>query len=368
MSSRLIASLGSAAHTVADATPTSVIVPLAATMPWWREILHSVAGAAADLGILVGLLLAFVKLWDALTKLEAGSRIRAGAVAVLALVGIVGLTAAASRRDTVQPLGIVSQAPATKGKRRVGDDGGNDGEADSSLDLDRAPKWLYLANSLIGTDETTRDGARKVAEMFAASGHPELKPKDATSTPWCAGFACYVLEQSGVPSPKSLMARSFMKWGRPIAAPVPGCIVVLQRGDRGGPFGHVGFYAGETATHVMILGGNQSDKVCIAKFPKSRVLKDGYRMPRGLQRSVTMQANTANIGTATAVGGAGVAAEITSPQKSQQVLDTLEHSKTLVDQIGAVLPRVLIVGAVISIVISVVVMYRRYHDYKATGA
>ena len=364
--SRVIASLGNAAHQIADATPVSLIAPLAVTMPWWAGALHSVAGMAADIGIIVGLLLAFVKLWDALSKLDAGSRFKASALAVLALVGIVGITAAtAKRREHTQPLGIVSNVPTSKGRRRVADDGGNDGEADAGIDLDRAPTWLYLANSLIGIDETTREGARKVAEMFASAGHPELKPKDATTTPWCAGYACFVLEESGVPSPKSLMAKSFMNWGRAIETPVVGCIVVLQRGDRGGPFGHVGFYAGETATHVLILGGNQSDKVCVAKFHKSRVI--GYRMPRGIARSVTMQANVANAATATTVGGAAVAAEFSSPPK-QNVVEALEQSKGIAEQIGGVLPRVMIVASIIGVIISLVVMYRRYQDYKANGA
>ncbi len=365
--SRVFAGIQHTAHQIADATPASVIIPIAATMPWWREVLHSVAGAAADIGILIGLLLAIVKLWDALTKLEATSRLKAGVAAVLALVGIVGFVAATTKRDAVQPLGIVSRAPVSKGKRRQADDGGNDGEADAGLDLDKAPKWLYLANSLIGTDETTREGARAVAAMFASAGHPELKPKDATTTPWCAAYVCHVLEQSGQPTPRSLMARSFMQWGRPISTPVVGCVVVLQRGARGGPFGHVGFYAGETATHVLVLGGNQSDKVCVAKFPKSRVLDGGYRMPRGIQRSVTMQGQAVNAATATAVGGAAATTEFAAPQKSQPVIDSLEQSKTIAEQLGAVLPRVMIVASLIAVAISCIVMYRRYQDYRATG-
>jgi hypothetical protein len=61
-----------------------------------------------------------------------------------------------------------------------------------------------------------------------------------------------------------------LSWG--VEAPdfVPGCIVVLKRGDP--PKGHVGFYVGTEGGHIRLLGGNQGDKVSIASFPPDRVL------------------------------------------------------------------------------------------------
>jgi hypothetical protein len=40
----------------------------------------------------------------------------------------------------------------------------------------------------------------------------------------------------------------------------------------------VGFYVRETARYVFLLGGNQSNAVNIAAYPKTRVI--GYRMPK----------------------------------------------------------------------------------------
>ncbi len=36
--------------------------------------------------------------------------------------------------------------------------------------------------------------------------------------------------------------------------------------------GHVGFLVGETADAVILLGGNQGDRVCVAAFPRARLL------------------------------------------------------------------------------------------------
>jgi hypothetical protein len=43
--------------------------------------------------------------------------------------------------------------------------------------------------------------------------------------------------------------------------------------------GHVGFVVGESAAHLHILGGNQSNSVSIAPIAKRRLL--GLRWPRG---------------------------------------------------------------------------------------
>ncbi|WP_436835837.1 hypothetical protein [Enterobacter asburiae] len=56
-----------------------------------------------------------------------------------------------------------------------------------------------------------------------------------------------------------------------------GCIAVLTR-DGGG---HVGFVVGRAPNgDVMLLGGNQSDQVCMRAFAPSRVT--GYRWPAGV--------------------------------------------------------------------------------------
>ncbi|HZG46658.1 MAG TPA: hypothetical protein VEZ41_10420 [Allosphingosinicella sp.] len=54
-------------------------------------------------------------------------------------------------------------------------------------------------------------------------------------------------------------------------------MLVFWRGDRDGWKGHVGFYVGEepkqgNTTVYHVLGGNQSNKVCVARLAANRLL------------------------------------------------------------------------------------------------
>lgn len=100
-------------------------------------------------------------------------------------------------------------------------------------------------------------------------------------TPWCAAFVGGVLEEVGIKSTRSAAARSYLKWGRSLSQPVPGCVVVFWRGSPSGWSGHVGFVVGKDAFgNLMVLGGNQGDAVNIKPFGRDRVL--GYRWPDGV--------------------------------------------------------------------------------------
>jgi len=55
--------------------------------------------------------------------------------------------------------------------------------------------------------------------------------------------------------------------------------LVFWRGTKSGWQGHVGFYAGEDATHYHVLGGNQSDSISITRIRKTRLRDGGIRWP-----------------------------------------------------------------------------------------
>lgn len=101
-------------------------------------------------------------------------------------------------------------------------------------------------------------------------------------TSWCSSFVNWCMMKADIRRTKNAMARSWLNWGREIQSPVPGCVVIFWRISPTSSNGHVGFYTGETDTHIILLGGNQSDSVSIAKHPKERVI--GYRMPRDEDR------------------------------------------------------------------------------------
>ncbi len=51
-----------------------------------------------------------------------------------------------------------------------------------------------------------------------------------------------------------------------------GAVMVFWRESRQSGKGHVGFYVGEDKDAYQILGGNQSDSVCLTWVSKSRFL------------------------------------------------------------------------------------------------
>jgi len=136
------------------------------------------------------------------------------------------------------------------------------------------PAWMLLARRDLGVAVVPgpEDNAR-ILSYFRDVGHGEIRHDEVA---WCAAFAGSCLERAGVRSTRSLMARSYLNWGLGLVEPKPGCIVVLSRGANQS-LGHVGFFAGTSASTVLLLGGNQSHSVRIAPFAKSRVL--GYRWP-----------------------------------------------------------------------------------------
>lgn len=136
------------------------------------------------------------------------------------------------------------------------------------------PDWLLWAWREIGVREVagSHDNAR-IIDMFKDVGHASI---DNDEVAWCAALLGACLERSGRLSTRSLMARSYLQWGRQLDTARLGAIAVLSRGSNPA-LGHVGFIVGEADAHVFLLGGNQADAVSVAPFEKSRVLS--YRWP-----------------------------------------------------------------------------------------
>lgn len=135
--------------------------------------------------------------------------------------------------------------------------------------------WLETAKKYLGTREIKGSKHNPIILRWWAAIRA---PFTDDEHPWCAAFVGGVLEESGIKSSRSAAARSYLKWGRSISKPIPGCIVVFWRGSPDGWSGHVGFVVGrDQSGNLMVLGGNQADEVNIRPFPLSRVL--AYRWP-----------------------------------------------------------------------------------------
>ncbi|HZG44916.1 MAG TPA: TIGR02594 family protein [Allosphingosinicella sp.] len=137
------------------------------------------------------------------------------------------------------------------------------------------PVWVRIARELIGTREVP--GPRHnglIAKGWARLGAGWFNDDE---TPWCGFFVAHCVQAAGLKYPKGgsfARAKAWLDWGV-ASAPVIGAVAVFGR--IGG--GHIGFVVGESATHLYVLGGNQSNAVSIAPITKRRLL--GLRWPRG---------------------------------------------------------------------------------------
>ena len=136
------------------------------------------------------------------------------------------------------------------------------------------PPWLVLAAADIGTVEGIGKGNNpKVLAYFRDAGFPGIKD-DAVA--WCAAGAGAWLWRSGHGRSGSLAARSYETWGVGLSKPALGAVGVKKR-KGGGWLGHVGFVVGASAAKIILLGGNQNDRVSVASFDRDEFT--GFRWP-----------------------------------------------------------------------------------------
>lgn len=139
-------------------------------------------------------------------------------------------------------------------------------------------KWLTVAKAEIGQQEIA--GSQHNPRILEYHAETTLNAKD-DETAWCASFVGWCLRQAGLVGTRLAAARSYLTWGDALADPVPGAIAVLWRGSRDGWQGHVGFYVGEDpAGQMLLLGGNQANKVSVAPYSHDRLLN--FRWPTGV--------------------------------------------------------------------------------------
>lgn len=345
---------------VALATSTSLV-----TLPWWREWLRSVSEISGDAAPIVGVLVGLVtlvhvarggdadKLKNSKTQNAGkvadavGTAAKRGGASAAMLLGAVAVVAAimvlfVPRKEAVAAP-VLPAAAAVKGRKRSKDDAGEDGTSSEPASTD-GPAWYKELLAIVGEHEgTARKPNPVVQKLFADAGFPQIKNTAATA--WCAAAVNAALERHGIAGTKSLAARSFENWGDKLDAPRLGCVVVMWRNSPKSWEGHVGLFVKADATHVYVLGGNQSDSVSIAKFPLGRVLS--YRWPRPLATTKTVT----GAGVAVAGGVATAAVQIVEAVKAiepiQEPLSKVGTSgATVAAWIGLAIAVVTVAGAV----------------------
>jgi uncharacterized protein (TIGR02594 family) len=133
---------------------------------------------------------------------------------------------------------------------------------------EKAPRILVEALKLTGTKETI--GAKDNPVILEWADKVGLKNSyNKDEIPWCGLFIAYVCHVSGIASViNPLWARNWAQFGTRQAVAMLGDVLVFVR--NGG--GHVGLYVGEDKSCYHVLGGNQSDMVCITRIDKKRCI------------------------------------------------------------------------------------------------
>ena len=129
----------------------------------------------------------------------------------------------------------------------------------------------------MGTAEVRGSGNNPIIMDWATSLDVNY-PGDEVA--WCGLFVAHcigsTLPQEVLPR-NPLGARQWEQFGD-ATNPRVGAVMVFWRVSLASGKGHVGLYVGEDSTAYQILGGNQSDKVCLTWVAKDRLR--GARWPK----------------------------------------------------------------------------------------
>ncbi len=150
------------------------------------------------------------------------------------------------------------------------------------------PKMLDAAKAEIGVVEAPGEADNpKIMGWAKEAGLDRSFSADAV--PWCGLFMAVVAKRAGKTLPaKPLWALSWADFGTPVQDNVPMLGDVLTFKREGG--GHVGIYVGEDPQAFHVLGGNQSDRVCIV-----RIFRDRFYRARRPVYSIAQPANVRRV-------------------------------------------------------------------------
>jgi uncharacterized protein (TIGR02594 family) len=172
----------------------------------------------------------------------------------LTAFGIVGHMTALALDATANATVPVSPAAAPAGVQVI-----------ARSDFGAAPVWFNWALHEVGVHEVGNNAGPDIKRYI------KLAHVGDVGEPWCAIFANAAFEQSGIRGTRSASSQSFRHDPNFVSlnGPALGAVCVFWRGSRSSGLGHVGFYRGEAADRVFVLGGNEGDAVKIEALPKA---------------------------------------------------------------------------------------------------
>jgi len=132
-----------------------------------------------------------------------------------------------------------------------------------------SPKMLTEALKIYGTKEDLSVKSNPTILGWAKElGLDGVYNTDSIA--WCGLAMAVIAKRAGKEIPQApLWALNWAKFGTPVSTPMLGDVLVFKRMVGKKTFGHVAIYVGEDNTCYHILGGNQSDRVCIVRKAKT---------------------------------------------------------------------------------------------------
>jgi uncharacterized protein (TIGR02594 family) len=134
------------------------------------------------------------------------------------------------------------------------------------LSREGAPRMLVEALRIYGVSEVSGVGDNPIILGWANEIGLGADYKH-DSVAWCGLTVAVIAKRAGKePPPDPLWALNWRNFGKAADKPMLGDVLVFTRADGG----HVALYVGEDAEAFHCLGGNQGDRVSIARIPKTR--------------------------------------------------------------------------------------------------